>query len=428
MFERLFKLSEKNTTVSTEVRAGFTTFLAMMYIVPVNASIMSLTGMPFDELITATAVVTIIATILNGLWSNTPVAMSVGMGLNAYFTFGLVKGMHIPWTTALGIVMISGLIFLVLSFTKFRVWVLESVPVDIRRAISAGIGMFIAFIGLKGMGVIVDNPATLVSLGNFHDPKVLLGVFGFIVAATLFAYRIKGAFILAIIITSIVAWIFGLGELPKGIVSMPAGISDIAFHFDIKSALTLSLLPVIITFLITDMFDTIGTLAGIGMRAGLFKKGSVEIQKTLEADAAATVIGASLGTSTTTSFIESAAGVEEGGRTGLTAVVTGVLFITTLFFLPLYKAIPDNAIYPILVMVGVLMFSELKNIDFSDSTIAVASFITVILMPLTYSITIGISAGFVVYLILALLKKEFDKINIGTITLAFIGLLAFIFH
>ena len=428
MLEKLFKLSSKNTSVSTEVRAGITTFLAMMYIVPVNASIMSLTGMPFDELITATAVVTIISTILNGLWSNTPVAMSVGMGLNAYFTFGLVKGMHIPWQTALGIVMISGLIFLALSLTKFRVWVLESVPTDIRRAISAGIGMFIAFIGLKGMGVIVDNPATLVSIGNFHDPNVLLGVFGFIIAAVLFAYRIKGAFVLAIIVTSIVAWIFGLSKLPKGIVSFPAGISDIAFHFDIKSAFTLSLLPVIMTFLITDMFDTIGTLAGIGMRAGLFKKGSNELQKTLEADATATVIGASLGTSTTTSFIESAAGVEEGGRSGLTAVVTGLLFITTLFFLPIYKAIPDNAIYPILVMVGVLMFSELKNINYSDKTVAVTSFITAILMPLTYSITIGISAGFIVYLILALLKKEFDKINIGTITLAFIGLLAFIFH
>jgi AGZA family xanthine/uracil permease-like MFS transporter len=256
MLEKIFKLSEKNTNFSTEVRAGFTTFLAMMYIVPVNASIMSLTGMPFDELITATAIVTMISTILNGIWSNTPVAMSVGMGLNAYFTFGLVKGMHIPWQSALGIVMISGLIFLALSFTKFRVWVLESVPIDVRRAISAGIGMFIAFIGLKGMGVIVDNPATLVSLGNFHDPKVLLGVFGFIVAAVLFAYRIKGAFIIAIIITSIVAWVLGLGELPKGIVSMPSGIGDIAFHFDIKSALTLALLPVIMTFLITDMFDT----------------------------------------------------------------------------------------------------------------------------------------------------------------------------
>ena len=426
--EKYFKLSQKNTSISTEIRAGFTTFLAMMYIVPVNASIMSLTGMPFDALITATAVVTIISTILNGIWSNTPVAMSVGMGLNAYFTFGLVKGMGIPWQTALGIVMISGLIFLALSFTKFRVWVLDSVPVDLRRAISAGIGAFIAFIGLKGMGVIVDNPATLVSLGNIKSPEVMLGILGFLLAAVFYTYRIKGAFILSIVLTSIVAWIFGLAKLPEGIISMPAGFSSIAFHFDIMSALKLSLLPVIITFLVTDMFDTIGTLAGIGLRAGLFKNGSKELQKTLEADAAATVIGASLGTSTTTSFIESAAGVEEGGRTGLTAVVTGLFFITTLFFLPIYKAIPDNAVYPILVMVGVLMFSELKNIDFSDHVIAVSSFITVILMPLTYSITIGLSAGFVLYLVLALLKKEFDKINIGTITLAFIGSLAFIFH
>jgi len=427
MLEKFFKLKEKNTTVSTEIRAGFTTFLAMMYIVPVNASIMSLTGMPFDALITATAVVTIIATILNGIWSNTPVAMSVGMGLNAYFTFGLVKGMHIPWQTALGIVMISGLIFLALSFTKFRVWVLESVPVDLRRAISAGIGAFIAFIGLKGMGIIVDNPATLVSLGDIKSPEVLLGILGFILAAIFYSYKIKGAFILSILITSIIAWISGLASLPKGIVSMPASISPIAFHFDILSALKLSLIPVIITFLITDMFDTIGTLAGIGLRAGLFKN-SKEIQKTLEADAAATVIGASLGTSTTTSFIESAAGVEEGGRSGLTAVVTGILFITTLFFLPLYKAIPDNAIYPILVMVGVLMFSELGHIDYSDHVVAVSSFITVILMPLTYSITIGLSAGFVLYLVLAILKRDFAKVNIGTIILALIGLLAFIFH
>jgi AGZA family xanthine/uracil permease-like MFS transporter len=429
MFEKLFKLTQNNTTVSTEVRAGFTTFLAMMYIVPVNASIMSLTGMPFDALITATAVVTIIATILNGLWANTPVAMSVGMGLNAYFTFGLVKGMHMPWQTALGVVMISGIVFLLLSLTKFRVWVLNSVPIDLRRAISAGIGLFIAFIGLKEMGIIVDNPATLVSLGDISSPNILLGIFGFITAAIFYSYRLKGAFILSIILTSIVAWIFHLEALPKGIISSNiAGISDIFLHFDLKSALTLSLIPVIMTFLITDMFDSVGTLAGIGMRAGLFKNNSKELQKTLEADAAATVIGAAIGTSTTTAFIESAAGVEEGGRTGLTAVVTGLFFITTLFFLPLYKAIPDNAIYPILVMVGVLMFSELRNIDYSDNVIAVSSFMTIILMPLTYSITIGISAGFVLYLVLALFRKEFDKVNIGTIILAVIGLMAFIFH
>ena len=428
MLEKLFRLSEKNTTVTTEIRAGFVTFLAMMYIVPVNASIMSLTGMPFDALITATAVVTIIATILNGLWSNTPVAMSVGMGLNAYFTFGLVKGMGIPWEVALGIVMISGLIFLLLSFTKFRVWVLESVPMDLRRAISAGIGLFISFIGLQGMKIIVNNDATLVGFGDLSDPNVLLGVFGFITVALLYSYKIKGAFIYSILITTVVAWVFGLTDLPSSIFSLPASMSPIMFKFDIASALTLSLLPVIITFLITDMFDTIGTLSGIGIRAGLFKDGSKELQKTLEADATATVIGAACGTSTTTAFIESAAGVEEGGRSGLTAVVTGLLFITTLFFLPLYKAIPSNAIFPILVMIGVLMFSEIKNINFKDPIVAISAFATIVLMPLTYSITIGLSVGFVLYFILALLKREFNKINMGIITLALIGLLALIFH
>lgn len=428
MLEKLFRLSEKNTTVTTEIRAGFVTFLAMMYIVPVNASIMSLTGMPFDALITATAVVTIIATILNGLWSNTPVAMSVGMGLNAYFTFGLVKGMGIPWEVALGIVMISGLIFLLLSFTKFRVWVLESVPMDLRRAISAGIGLFISFIGLQGMKIIVNNDATLVGFGDLSDPNVLLGVFGFITVALLYSYKIKGAFIYSILITTVVAWVFGLTDLPSSIFSLPASMSPIMFKFDIASALTLSLLPVIITFLITDMFDTIGTLSGIGIRAGLFKDGSKELQKTLEADAAATVIGAACGTSTTTAFIESAAGVEEGGRSGLTAVVTGLLFITTLFFLPLYKAIPSNAIFPILVMIGVLMFSEIKNINFKDPIVAISAFATIVLMPLTYSITIGLSVGFVLYFILALLKREFNRINMGIITLALIGLLALIFH
>lgn len=428
MLEKLFRLSEKNTTVTTEIRAGFVTFLAMMYIVPVNASIMSLTGMPFDALITVTAVVTIIATILNGLWSNTPVAMSVGMGLNAYFTFGLVKGMGIPWEVALGIVMISGLIFLLLSFTKFRVWVLESVPMDLRRAISAGIGLFISFIGLQGMKIIVNNDATLVGFGDLSDPNVLLGVFGFITVALLYSYKIKGAFIYSILITTVVAWVFGLTDLPSSIFSLPASMSPIMFKFDIASALTLSLLPVIITFLITDMFDTIGTLSGIGIRAGLFKDGSKELQKTLEADAAATVIGAACGTSTTTAFIESAAGVEEGGRSGLTAVVTGLLFITTLFFLPLYKAIPSNAIFPILVMIGVLMFSEIKNINFKDPIVAISAFATIVLMPLTYSITIGLSVGFVLYFILALLKREFNKINMGIITLALIGLLALIFH
>jgi len=423
-----FHLQERGTDVKTEARAGFTTFLTMMYIVPVNAIIMGKTGMDMGAIMTATALITIIATVLNGIWANTPIAMSVGMGLNAYFTFGLVLGMKLPWQTALGIVFISGALFIILSFTKFRVWVMQSVPTDLRRAISAGIGAFIAFIGLKQMGIIVANKATLVSLGNLSDPHVLLGIFGLFVAFALFSWRIKGAFILAILVTSIVGWAFGLGELPKAIFSMPASIAPIFLKLDITSALSLSLLPVIITFLITDMFDSLGTLAGVGYRAGLFKDDSKELQKTLEVDAVATSVGALLGVSTTTSFIESASGVEEGGRTGLTAVFTGIFFILTLFILPVFQSIPENAIYPILVMVGALMFSELEHINFKDIPTSISAFITTLMMPLTYSITNGLSLGFIAYLFLLVIRGEFERINIGVISLAVIGSLVFIFH
>jgi len=422
----LFKLKEHGTDVKTEFTAGFTTFLTMMYIVPVNAIIMSKTGMDFGALVTATALITIFATILNGLWANTPIAMSVGMGLNAYFTFGLVLGMKIPWQSALGIVFISGMLFLVLSFTQFRVWIMQSVPHDLRRAISAGIGAFIAFIGLKSMGMVVANPAVLVGLGDFGDPKVLIGVLGLVLVFALYAWKVKGAFIIAVILTSIVAWVSGVSPAPSEFLSMPASISPIVFELDIVSAFTLALAPVIITFLITDMFDSLGTLAGVGYRAGLFKEGGKDLEKTLEADAAATVAGSLLGLSTTTSFIESASGVEEGGRTGLTAVATGLFFVLTLFMMPLFSAIPENAIYPVLVMVGVLMFSELSHINFDDLAISVATFLIVIMMPLTFSITNGLAFGFVAYLLIKLMKREFKDINIGVISLAFISFIVFV--
>ena len=245
-----FKLKENNTTVKTELSAGFTTFLTMIYIVPVNAIIMSSAGLPMDALITATALITIFATILNGVVANTPIAMSVGMGLNAYFTFGLVQGMKIPWETALGVVFLSGFIFLVLSFTKFRVWVLKSIPMDLRRAISAGIGAFISFVGLKEMGIIVHNDATLVGLGNFHDTNTLLGVFGLLMVVTFWALRVKGAFIIAVLITSIFAWVFKIFPYPTEFFSLPSSIEPIFLKLDIISAFSLALLPAIITFFI----------------------------------------------------------------------------------------------------------------------------------------------------------------------------------
>lgn len=421
-----FKLEQHGTNVKTEVTAGFTTFLTMMYIVPVNAIIMSKTGMPMEALITATALITIFSTILNGLWANTPIAMSVGMGLNAYFTFGLVLGMKVPWQTALGVVFISGLLFVVLSFTQFRVWIMRSVPIDLRRAISAGIGSFIAFIGLKSMGMIVANPAVLVGVGNFKNPTVLLGVLGLILVFAFYSWKIKGSFIIAVLLTSISAWILGIAPYPTEFFSMPASISPIVLELDIASAFTLALFPVVITFLITDLFDSIGTLAGVGYRAGLFKEDGAELQKTLEVDALATVAGSLLGVSTTTSFIESASGVEEGGRTGLTAVATGAFFILTLFMMPLFKAIPENAIYPVLVMVGVLMFGELSHVNFKDTAIAVSTFLIVIMMPLTFSITNGLAFGLISYLIIKLIKREYKDINLGIVVLTLVSLIVFI--
>jgi len=428
-----FKLQENNTTVKTEFLAGFTTFLTMMYIVPVNGFILSDAGLPMGAVITATALITILATIFNGVWSNTPIAMSVGMGLNAYFSYGLVLGIGLAWQTALGVVFLSGIIFVILSFTKFRIWIMTSIPVDLRRAISAGIGAFIAFIGLKQMGIIVANKATLVSLGDLGNEAVLLGIFGLFVTLAFYAFRIKGAFIIAILLTSIVGWSFGIGEGPSTFVGLPDSIAPIFMQLDIMSALSLALLPVIITFLVTDMFDTLGTLTGVGTRANLFQtqdKNDKALEKTLEADAIATVTGSLVGVSTTTSFIESASGVEEGGRTGLTSVFTGLFFILTLFMLPLFKSIPPNAIYPVLVVVGILMFTELGNINFKNNDLAVtsASFLMVIMMPLSYSITNGFAAGFIVYTLLKLLKGEFEDINLGLITITLISFLVFILH
>ena len=429
---KFFDLAQNKTSVKQEFGAGLTTFLAMMYIVPVNAIIMSKTGMPYEALITATALITIFSTVLNGLWANTPVAMSVGMGLNAYFTFGLCIGMKVPWQTALGVVFLSGVIFVVLSFTNFRMWIIRSIPLDLRRAISAGIGTFISFVAFQQMGFIVNNDAVLVGIGNFKDPNVLLGVLGLFLVICFWAWKIKGAFILAVLVTSVIAWVLGIAPHPKEIFSTPASISPIFLELDIKGAFSLALLPVIITFFVTDLFDSIGTLAGVGTRAGIFdenkKDGVVKLEKTLEADAVATAAGSLVGVSTTTSFVESASGVEEGGRTGLTAVFCGLLFILTLFMLPLFKAIPGNAIYPILVMVGVLMFAELASINFKDPAIGVATFFIVVLIPLTYSITNGLAFGFMSYVIVKLIKREFSDINLGVVVLALISFIVFLVH
>lgn len=427
---KFFELDENKTSVKQELNAGITTFLAMIYIVPVNAIIMSDTGMPYEALVTATALITILATLFNGVYANTPVALSVGMGLNAYFTFGLCKSAGIPWQTALGIVFLSGMLFTILSFTNFRIWVIKAIPLDLRRAISAGIGAFICFIGLKQMGVIVDNPATLVGLGNLKDSNVLLGLFGLAVIIALFVLKVRASFIIGILITSIIAWIFGLKEVPENVVSLPASIAPIFGQLDIMGALNIAFLPFIITFFVTHLFDSIGTLTGVGNRAQIFSddnaKGMKKLARNLTADAVGSVGGAIVGTSTVTAFAESASGVEAGGRTGLTAVFVALCFILTLFMLPIFRAIPDNAIYPVLVMVGILMFSELGKLDYSDVGILIPAFFIVMLMPLTYSITNGLCFGFLSYLFVRVLQRRFSDINLGVLVLAGISLLVFI--
>lgn len=429
MLDKYFKLTKRGTNVKTEFLAGFTTFLTMLYIVPVNALILSSAGMPYDALITATALITIFSTILNGIYANTPIAMSVGMGVNAYFSYGLVKGMGIAWQSALGIVFISGLLFFILALTPFRKVIIESVPLDIKRAISASIGMFLAFIGLKEMGIIVANPATLVTLGDLTNTNTLLGVIGILIVFSLYILKLRGGFIISIVMTSIIGLFWGLWSLPNEFFSTPASIAPIAFELDIASILSLSFLPIIIVFMITDLFDSVGTLAGVGNRAGVFEgEDKGDIEKTLQIDSFATMTGSMLGVSTTTSFIESASGVEEGGKSGLTAVFTGLLFISTLFLLPIFEAIPPNAIYPVLVIVGAFMFSEIAKIDFEDKAIVASTFVMVIMMPLTFSITFGIASGFLIYGILTIIKRDYEKFNFGLLLLIAISLIAFIYR
>ncbi|MCV3395561.1 NCS2 family permease [Campylobacter lari] len=431
-----FKLKEHNSDVKTEIYAGIATFLAMIYIIPVNANIMSNSGMPLEALIVATALVTIIATTFSAFFSNTPVAMSVGMGLNAYFTFSVCNTYQIPWQSALGAVFLSGIVFTLLSFTNFRIWVIKSIPNDLRKAISAGIGTFIAFMGLVQMGIITKSEATLVGLGDFSSTKVLFGSFGLFLVFVFWAWRIKAAFILAVFVSALCAWIFGIdgAKFPEQLLSLPVisgdnGLSAIFGKLDIKGALELSMIPIVLTFFVTQLFDSVGTITGVGSRGKIFddpKQGEKKLGKTLGADAASSAMGAVIGTSTVTAFVESSAGVEAGGRTGLTALVTAICFVFTLFLLPVFKAIPANSIYPILMLVGVLMFMEVANINFKDKAIAVSAFFIIIMMPLTYSITTGFAFGFIAYLFMRIMQKEFDKINLGIIVLSAISLLVFL--
>lgn len=430
----LFKLKENGTNFRTEIIAGLSTFLTMIYIIPVNSSIMANAGMPIDALIVATALVTLLATAFNAFYANTPIAMSVGMGMNAYFAFSVCVAMGIAWEKALGAVFISGLIFLVLAFTKFRLWIIASIPLDLRRAICAGIGAFIAFLGLQQMGLIVRNDSVLVGLGDISSSKVLFSLFTLGLLLLFYALKVRAAFILAILISSAIAWIFQIdgSAFPTQPLSLPNfsaenGLGAIFLKLDIVAALEFSMIPIILTFFITQLFDSIGTITGVGARGRIFesKDGEKKLGRTLLCDASGSVAGSLIGTSTVTAFVESSTGVESGGRTGLSALVVAVCFGLCLFLLPVFKAIPAGAIYPVLVMVGILMFAEVAKIDFTEPCVAVSAFFIILMMPLTYSITTGFAFGFVAYTLMRLFKRDFKALNLGIISITLIALIVF---
>ncbi|MGL4308228.1 NCS2 family permease [Cetobacterium sp. SF1] len=419
-----FKISERNSSIKQEVIGGITTFLAMSYIIFVNPAILSTTGMEKGALITVTILATAIGTMISGFWGKSPLAIGPGMGLNAFFTYTLVLGKGVPWETALGVVFISGLFFMILAIGGIREKLANAIPRSISTAAAAGIGLFIALIGLKNMGVIVPHPATMVALGHF-DSHSLLAILGLTLMAIFEMRQIKGGILLSILITTIIGIFIGLVNIPTEFISMPPSMAPIAMKLDILSALKFSLMGPIFSFMFIDLFDSLGFLIACCKEMGLEnEKGEIKaLGRMLHADVASTIIGAIMGTSTMISLAESATGIAAGARTGLAAIVTAILMLFSLFFTPIVAIVPMFAVAPAMVMVGVYMFKNVKDIDFSDMKIAVSSFVTIFMMPLTYSISIGLSFGFLAYIILHIGAGEIKKISL---TLWLIGSLSLI--
>lgn len=410
--EKLFQLKEHGTTLKQEIIAGITTFLTMAYIIFVNPSILSMTGMDKGALITVTCLASAIGTAITAFWVNAPLAMAPGMGLNAFFTFTLVLGNGATWEQALGVVFISGVIFLALTFSGLREKIIDAIPAEIRLAVGAGIGLFIAFIGMQGMGLIVSNPATVVALGKFNL-NVVLGLVGFAIMGFLEMKKVKGGILIGIVATTVLGIIFGAVQLPSQIISMPPSPAPIALKLDVLGAIKPIFLGSIFSFMFVDLFDSLGTIMACAHEAEMIdEKGKIKnVSKILEADAIATVIGSLLGTSTTTTFVESASGIAVGGRTGLTALTTAVLFAISLFFSPIIGVVPAFATAPALILVGVYMFKNLLDIDFHNIEVAIPCFLIIIMMPLTYSISIGISFGFISYILVCLFGGKITHVK-----------------
>jgi len=403
MLEKLFQLQEHGTTVRTELIAGLTTFLTMAYIIFVNPAILGDAGMPKDAVFVATCVIAALGTTVMALYANYPIALAPGMGLNAYFAYAVVLHMGFTWQAALGAVFISGCLFLFVTVTGIRSLIINGIPQSLRLAITVGIGLFLALIALKSAGIVVGNKATLVTLGDLHQPSVVLAAIGFLIMVALDVMKVRGAILIGIIAVTILSFFFGGNEF-HGIFSAPPSIEPTLFKLDIHTALTKGLLNVVLVFFLVELFDATGTLMGVARRAGLLVPGRMDrLTKSLFADSAAIFAGSLLGTSSTTAYVESAAGVQAGGRTGLTALTVSVLFLAALFIAPLAGAVPAYATAPALLFVGCLMMRDLTELDWSDTTEVIPAAVTALMMPFTYSIANGLAFGFITYAVIKLL-------------------------
>ncbi len=409
--DKFFKLTEHGSNVRTEVVAGITTFLTMAYIIFVNPAILGDAGVPKDAVFVATCLAAALGTIIMGLYANYPIGMAPGMGLNAYFAYAVVLGMGVPWQSALGAVFISGCLFILVSVFKVRELIVNGIPHSLRVAITVGLGLFLALIAMKSAGLVVASPETLVRVGDMHKPQTIMAVFGFLLIVTLDRLRVPGAVLIGIVVVTVMSFFFG-GNTFHGFMSLPPSLAPTLLQFDLKGAASMGLFNVVLVFFLVELFDATGTLMGVASRGGLLVDGKMKrLNKALLADSCAIVAGSMLGTSSTTAYLESAAGVQAGGRTGLTALVVALMFLAALFFAPIAGVVPAYATAPALLFVACLMLRDLVDVDWSDTTESVPAAITALVIPFTYSIAHGIAFGFITYAGLKLLTGQARQVK-----------------
>ena len=428
MLERIFSLKSNNTSVRKELLAGFTTFVTMAYIIFVNPQIMSISGMDQGASFVATCMAAAIACMFMGFYANWPVGLAPGMGLNAFFTFTVVGELGYSWEIALGAVFIAGILFVIMSVTNLRKWMLESIPLNLRISMGCGVGLFVGFIGLKSGGLIISNEATLLSLGNFAQIETLLSALGFLIISILAVRKVPGAIILGVLIITLIGIGIGLIEF-NGLVSVPPSIAPTFLKMDILGALDVAMISIIFSFLFVNLFDTAGTLLGVANRANLVNKDGeiIDIDKALKADSSSSVVGTFFGCSPVTSYVESSAGVEAGGRTGLTAVIVGIFFLISIFFSPLASIIPTFATAGALIYVAILMLSGMEKLNWSEITELLPALIIIVMIPLTFSIANGIALGFIAYITLKVFTGGQADITYGAWFLTLIFVSKFIF-